>query len=361
MTERESAYRLAMSEAERNGQAGLARIYRKLLRETCSRVKPIPPRTRPKIAFVVDHKGWCGERLSLSIVEALSPWYEGVVIRLGDREHLELDADLYVYRNISWLSACKLPPEIYARTITLCEGERPFTQKYAADYGKVLGVIPLNGKLRSMLAAVGARHVWEPIPNGIDTKSFYPAERMPDEFVVGSAGNFSLDYYDDWKGFSKYIVPACRKAGVKLDWRGWRGVSQTPGERSRQEPLDKMPDWYRSLSCFVLMSKSEGCSGVTFEALASGLPVISTKVGWHGEQNCGITWVERPAEETPENVAAAVDALAEQILWVKKCGITRPDAAARAFCERYSWEQLAPKWKAAIDFYLAAARTGRYE
>lgn len=360
MSEKERIVRAALKQAEDCGQAHLARLYRNMLRTLASRVPAIPFREKPKVVFVVDHKGWCGERLSLDIIKHLGEGLECEIVRLGDKEHLSFDADLYVYRNVSWLHAVQLPDEMYRRVITLVESERVFSQQYTHFFSRLAGVIPLNEELAARVRQYSPKHVWAPLPNGINTDEFTPAAQPPAVFTVGSAGNFSLDYYDDWKGFSRYIVPACAKAGVKLDWRSWRGCSCTPGLKSKQAPLDEMPDFYRGLSCFVLMSRAEGCSGVTFEAMASGLPVISTQVGWHGEQDgTGIIWANRPTEETPENVAQAVDDLAKAILRVK--ANWKPNTQGRAFAERYSWQHVAPQWKAALDFYIRASRTGRYE
>jgi glycosyltransferase involved in cell wall biosynthesis len=121
-----------------------------------------------------------------------------------------------------------------------------------------------------------------------------------------------------------------------------------------------MPDFYRGLSCFVLMSIAEGCSGVTFEAMASGIPVISTKVGWHGEQNApGIMWADRPKVETPESIERGVQELTEKILTVKAMSdSSRREVGncGRIFAENYSWDRLALEWKEAFDFFIAESR-----
>jgi glycosyltransferase involved in cell wall biosynthesis len=50
-----------------------------------------------------------------------------------------------------------------------------------------------------------------------------------------------------------------------------------PGER------DDIPEILRSLDIFVLPSKAEGISNTILEAMASGLPVIATRVGGNPE------------------------------------------------------------------------------
>lgn len=119
--------------------------------------------------------------------------------------------------------------------------------------------------------------------------------------------------------------------------------------------MEKMADWYRGLSCLVSMSKAEGCSGVVFEAMATGLPVISTPVGWHAE-NCmnEIMRAWRPEDQTPENDRKCIEALALQISRLKndyKAARAR-GAAARAFAERWPHKRIADQWVPIIDSVL---------
>ncbi len=44
-----------------------------------------------------------------------------------------------------------------------------------------------------------------------------------------------------------------------------------------------MPDILRGLDCFVLPSLAEGVSNTILEAMASGLPVVATRVGGNPE------------------------------------------------------------------------------
>ena len=347
----------ALERARANGCVNLIKFYTQQIDTLTAGVPKLPHRDKPKVTLVVDHKGWCGERLSLNLINEIKDEYECEVVRLGDREHLTFDSDLYIYRNISWLNTLQLPEPVLNRTILLCEGERPLTMDYAKRYGDVLGVIPLNQRLVDKLKKFNPKHLWTPIGNGIDTKSFTATYEYPHEFTVGAAGNFSVGYYDDWKGFSKYIVPACKRARVKLEWRGWQGKSQTPGLKSKQEKLSDMPSFYKQISCLVSMSKSEGCSGVVFEAMASGVPVISTKVGWHGEQEgTGIIWVERPENETPENVELAIQQLAANIDNVRSMRLSTLGKQGREFAQKYSWPVLAKEWKRALKFYIALSK-----
>lgn len=349
------SYYQALSERARTrGLNALAREYARIYTRAraADTNSGIPPkRDRKKITFVIDHAGWCGERLSHEVIAGLDD-YDCSIVRLGDSEHLEFDSDLYVYRNVSWLCAVQLPREALKRTISLLESERVLETKYAPLFSRVAGIIPLNFALANQVKEYNPQHVYAPIPNGISTDEFVPSKHEPTEFTVGTAGNFSIPWYDDWKGYSKYIVPACKKAGVKLVWCGWRGECPQTGEHGVQIPLKEMPAFYNSLSCFVLMSKSEACSGVTFEAMSCGLPVISTKVGFHGEMCTD----GRDLLFTPRsgNDQADIDALAKKLLRLKQSAKLRASlgANARAFAQNYAWSKTRTLWKQAIDFYV---------
>jgi len=341
----------AAENARQRGLPHLEAIFRKLA-IPATRLEPIARSKRPRICLVVDHKGWCGERLFIELANQLTE-YDCRIVRLGDREHLALDFDLYIYRNAAWLSTCNLPSWVYKRIVCIVEGHRVLDHGYGKLFPRVRYTVPMTGELMARVKEYGASNVWpETIANGVSTTEFYPSDKFPKEFTVGAAGNFSIEYYDNWKGFSRYIVPACQKAEVKLDWCSWRGKCQAlPALKGSYIRPDKMTDWYRGLSCLVMMSQSEGCSGVTFEAMATGLPIISTKVGWHGE-TCKdeIIWTTRPKQETPDSIRSAVNELAKRLRKLKQdyslC--IAMGKKNRLFAERYSHAQIADKWRNVI-------------
>lgn len=114
------------------------------------------------------------------------------------------------------------------------------------------------------------------IPNAVDLDLFSPAAARPDRpFTVGFAGNI-------W--------------GRGAEYKGWKFYEQAVlrlfGEIEHREclfqhsqiPHEEMPDcFYHQIDCLILPSRGEGCSNVTMEALACGVPVLITKVGYHGE------------------------------------------------------------------------------
>jgi glycosyltransferase involved in cell wall biosynthesis len=233
----------------------------------------------------------------------------------------------------------------------MLESERPLIQtEYLRRYNHASVIVAQNTKLRDMAREKGLDHVLNlTIGNGINTEEFTPARDYPEEFTVGASGNFSLEAFDEWKGFGRYIVPACKLAKVKLRWCSWKGQAfSMPKTVGEQVPLNMMNKWYHGLSCLVSMSKSEGCSGVVFEAMASGLPVISTKVGWHGDKCTDqILWAERPQEQTPYTDKVTIEELTHRILWLKNhpAAARAVGARARKFSEGWPHSRVADQWR----------------
>ncbi|CAN5395758.1 glycosyltransferase [soil metagenome] len=62
-----------------------------------------------------------------------------------------------------------------------------------------------------------------------------------------------------------------------LDAAGVAEIAWLPGERN------DVPDVMRGIDCFVLPSLAEGISNTILEAMASGLPVIATRVGGNAD------------------------------------------------------------------------------
>lgn len=71
--------------------------------------------------------------------------------------------------------------------------------------------------------------------------------------------------------------PLRTQCAALLDAAGLLELAWLPGERS------DVPDIMRGLHCFVLPSLAEGISNTILEAMASGLPVLATRVGGNAE------------------------------------------------------------------------------
>ena len=145
------------------------------------------------------------------------------------------------------------------------------------------------------------------IINGVDTASFAPRSRAratiagcpfddPRHFIVGTVGR--LDAVKDQANLARAFVSALRRHPGARNRLRLAIVGDGP---MRDEVLriladaDAAPcawlagerhdvaDVLRGLDCFVLPSLAEGISNTLLEAMASGLPVVATRVGGNAE------------------------------------------------------------------------------
>lgn len=145
-------------------------------------------------------------------------------------------------------------------------------------------------------------NLWTIIPNGVDVE-YYAALSRANELrqrarfewqipagalVIGTAGRMSPEKaYDVFCGVASYIA--------KFNQNTWFVVAGDGAERVTVEryvrlfglesrfslvgTLEDMRGFYSSLDLFLLTSRVEGTPRVLLEAMASGIPVVSTDVG----------------------------------------------------------------------------------
>lgn len=122
------------------------------------------------------------------------------------------------------------------------------------------------------------------ICNGVETDKFRPQnlERFKNindrKFIIGWSGNskFGGDEKDDLKGVRTIIIPAVEE----LKKEGYNVELKLADRNERLIPIEEMPNYYNSLDLYVCASKTEGGPNPVIESMASGIPVISTDVGF---------------------------------------------------------------------------------
>lgn len=152
---------------------------------------------------------------------------------------------------------------------------------------------------------IPARKVTQ-IYNGVDASRFHPAEglpaiagcpfRRPEHWLVGTVGRMqtvkdqtllarafirALELAPSLKARLRLVMvgegPLRTEALQLLAQAGVADLAWLPGERH------DVPDILRGLDCFILPSLAEGISNTILEAMASGLPVVATRVGGNPE------------------------------------------------------------------------------
>ena len=120
-----------------------------------------------------------------------------------------------------------------------------------------------------------ANHLRESLPDktvwvlshGVDTELFKPSPQKPKRFTVGWAGNQNRELKRP-----TLALEAVRAAKAEFVVAGIIGSIIS----KRHED---MPKWYSGLSCLLVTSTSEAHSLVTYEAMACGVPVVTTITG----------------------------------------------------------------------------------
>ncbi len=120
------------------------------------------------------------------------------------------------------------------------------------------------------------------IEDGVDLTLFRPADldrfdtAGTREIVVGWAGNSAwLSEVEDFKGLHTILRPAVEQ----LRMEGERIRLHLADRQAGQRPHAEMPAYYAGLDVYVCASKIEGTPNPVLEAMACGVPVISTDVG----------------------------------------------------------------------------------
>lgn len=120
------------------------------------------------------------------------------------------------------------------------------------------------------------------LPDAVDLERFRPAAleerrvRQGPDITVGWTGNSAWGEAGlDHKGLKTIILPAIER----LQREGFPVRSEVRDRQDAWMPHEQMPDFYRSLDIYVCASLSEGTPNPVLEAMACGVPVLSTDVG----------------------------------------------------------------------------------
>lgn len=122
------------------------------------------------------------------------------------------------------------------------------------------------------------------IHDGVDLEIFKPEnlDRFRNienrKIILGWAGNSKFtdsENDEDLKGLSKVIIPAIQE----LKEEGYNIDNYFADRNVKLIPYNEMPKYYNNIDVYICASKTEGTPEPVLEAMACGIPVISTNVG----------------------------------------------------------------------------------
>jgi glycosyltransferase involved in cell wall biosynthesis len=119
------------------------------------------------------------------------------------------------------------------------------------------------------------------IPNGVDTTVFSPGDRASARTRLGLQGDARYALFVgrfEYRKGADLVPQACRNAGYTLLHAGSGGSVDAVALGTLAPP--DLAQAYRSADCVVFPTRYEACSFVVLEALACGVPLITTSVGW---------------------------------------------------------------------------------
>jgi len=237
---------------------------------------------------------------------------------------------------------------------------RPFVQRYVALSDQIATYLQTG-------VGVSPQRVTR-IYNGVDASRFHPApsaarpDLLPfegaDLFVVGTVGR--LQAVKDQLSLVHAFAAVVRATGgpksrLRLVIAGEGPMRATLEEAIRTEQLaglvwlaggrDDVPEVMQSFDLFVLPSLSEGISNTILEAMATGLPVIATRVGGNAELVVdGETGATVPSAD-PSALAAAIGRYAADSDLVRAHG----KAGRRRIEDRFSIQSMVAAYDAVYE------------
>lgn len=197
------------------------------------------------------------------------------------------------------------------------EHMEPYFEKYSADLCNNCTIIAVSHQNKLILEnqhGFKSENIFV-LNNGVDLNLFYPRDRhearshwhLPqNKFIVGYVGSFTYK-----KGVLRLISALAGIEDVSIVLIGDGPLKPSSNQIVFMETLDhkQVPDLLSSVDIFVLPTMGEGCCNAILEAMACGLPIISSD----REFNDDILTEQVALRVDPENI----DAIRQAIIKLK--------------------------------------------
>ena len=269
----------------------------------------------PRICLLVDVKGWAFDKIALRIKHRLEPNVDVDIVYMDDYQkgyklylRVFMQAKPYDLVHFFWretLSQLYHSAAVADAVATLSKSGAESFLLNIATVKKTTWICDhlfLDATLRSLRVrraltfsdnhAVSSKilanlyHEFERgmphqtvIVDGVDLALFKPAPReraLDDAVKIGWAGNSAWGPNSkDHKGLISVIKPAINK----LKKAGYLVEGKFCDRQQRWTPHEEMPGYYHSIDIYVCASLTEGTPNPVLEAMACGLPILTTNVG----------------------------------------------------------------------------------
>ena len=271
---------------------------------------------KPKIALIVDTDSWAFYNRSIILSEKLKEYFEFKIIpattALNDNVLqtilLVQDCDLvhFFWRGLLFslenenvvfkrneIDVNSFLEEKFTKMVkTTCVPDHSLLdEEYIEKTKKALNLVDgyytMSGKLFEIYQNLDCKKPQRVILGGVEP-TLFPAKNLERfetnnlenrSIILGWNGNSqwgSWDKFNDFKGVHTIIKPAVEE----LKEEGYP-VELLLADRSQKNiPIEEMKDFYNAIDIYICASKTEGGPNQVLESMCSGVPIISTDVGY---------------------------------------------------------------------------------
>lgn len=272
--------------------------------------------SKKKIALITDTDDWCFHNIASQIKKYLSDEFEIKIIPFEYldlnivrlflsiqsfdlihffwRGHLNFLFDKFVFGYTNLLGSTYekfIEDKVYNLKITTSIYDHNFLNSSDKE-GKeltnnVLGIVKdysvSSKQLQEIYDKITVDKKPTIITDGVDLKRFYQKNKNRFNIVenkilkIGWVGNskFYNPYVEDLKGLETIIKPTIEE----LKSEGYKIEEYFADKQVRMIPFEQMPEYYNEIDIYICASLNEGTPNPVLEAMACGVPVISTDVG----------------------------------------------------------------------------------